>query len=1402
MSMRKLSLMLSSGLLLVTTALNAEQIPRLGANQILQPSLSADEVLTGPASGVVPAVADLGVQESFASDRRVAVAWVQAIDGLDYVLAALMDAEGRLIAGPSRLSAYDTTQNVSNPAIAVDGRGYFTVSWTAFSSLGPALDFEQAVFSRTFRFAEDGNDLCPADGAPVFRPAGSPVLIDTSMIPELSQSQGDSVLVRRARPTIDMDAAASGRTMIVFPDQRSEPEWGVWSVRARLEVEGPIPPQNRLCLDPHASLVLDGSAIEVSGSAESFVAPKVAVNENNDRGVIVWREQTGDILARRFDATGSLVGSAIEVIEGPPQIQDSVRAPDVAIDVQNNFRVVWERSSNRQPDQNTPAATEILMSSFDELGNVIESNVLVEFGEISTGGGVYKALRNPRIRARDLDGDFAVTWSQQQGFCNGPASTAAIPFVSSCSGGNTGDITLGAAGGRCVIRLASTGINEPRCRIQFAVSPFPGIANGLIQPRADLPRIQDDFGGGNFLDAVIDFPSAGNNERCAFFVHNGSNNGVIRLLRGGCQPGAPDCQTCEEQAQQQGIDLSILQSRASGNDDLVSGDSLNEAITGTDIRLRWFQSDWQADTATPVAPITVNQAQTAETNGQPVLAMGRDSDMLVGWVGFDIAEPELPQALVTQSLTGPVELSINDVGILEGPLGRATANFTLSANKPYPIVPATTCADGAQAPQPVVTLLTANGSATFQSEDYERTTERIQFADRCDPTEDWTSQIGFSVSVIDDEVFEGTESFFVDLLSESNAIVVKRQGVGAIVDNDSPSVVQRPEGVIEICEDGNVPLDDAPRCPEREEVGLVEIPVSLSSPQEVEGSVEFISRDGTAGTVIGAAEAGNDYEAVIGELQFLPGNDVAFLSIEIENDRFAELTEQFFVELLSAENLELPVNPVDPGDPEPRIVRVNILDDDTCTVPPQWSLPDPSIPPSERVLVADGPVEDRTGYFCVLNPAGYEECPWSSRLDLGIADEAWLTLRNVPFGELPSDYVAPPTPEEIEAGQEACSLIGSETPSDPSDDATGAIRYIADPNEGSPEEPVILDRSLNVQFLNGDLTPEFFNVEQSGNQQCQAEVTPSGSYVLAGGGSVVFGIDFGSEASCQFLRWRAREPTGDGAWASIRGANADGEFEGTGDGEITVDIDPFLDLAQANNEFSERRSVQVTIAGEFVTIDQEAPLFDHFDDGVLPSASAWNFQEPMAWSEAGTHLTAESGGLTRLTAEPAYPGCTLCALDTSVRFDEFSKGRVNIYLWWQSESDHLRLVANEFFDRWTLIQKVAGEDHEIRRFLSDIQVGREYPVSIQYRDDLIGPQFSVIVDGVSMCPLSPGASGEICLPWDPDPHDPEVSPVIGSGTVGFGVEATRASFNLLRMTRDDRTVGEIEQVFSDRFERP
>ena len=113
-------------------------------------------------------------------------------------------------------------------------------------------------------------------------------------------------------------------------------------------------------------------------------------------------------------------------------------------------------------------------------------------------------------------------------------------------------------------------------------------------------------------------------------------------------------------------------------------------------------------------------------------------------------------------------ISINDVTVTEGNTGMVNAIFTVSLSS-------------ASNQTVTVNFTTADGTATAGS-DYVANSGSVTFnpGETSKPT---------SVAIIGDTVVEANETFFVNLTIATNATIAKGQGVGTIVNDDSPVFV-------------------------------------------------------------------------------------------------------------------------------------------------------------------------------------------------------------------------------------------------------------------------------------------------------------------------------------------------------------------------------------------------------------------------------------------------------------------------------------------------------------------------------------------------------------------------------------------------------------------------------------
>jgi hypothetical protein len=137
-----------------------------------------------------------------------------------------------------------------------------------------------------------------------------------------------------------------------------------------------------------------------------------------------------------------------------------------------------------------------------------------------------------------------------------------------------------------------------------------------------------------------------------------------------------------------------------------------------------------------------------------------------------------------------------------------------------------------------------------------------------------------TVVVRADLLDESDERFYVNVSSPVNAVIADGQGVGTIIDNDSPPALSI--GDVTITE-GNTGTKN------------VTFAVSLSSASGKTITVSWATADGTA-------TAANDYTARTGTLTFNPGITSRTLSLPVRGDRVAEPTETFFVDLTGPVN--------------------------------------------------------------------------------------------------------------------------------------------------------------------------------------------------------------------------------------------------------------------------------------------------------------------------------------------------------------------------------------------------------------------------------------------------------------------------------------------------------------------
>jgi uncharacterized repeat protein (TIGR01451 family) len=171
-----------------------------------------------------------------------------------------------------------------------------------------------------------------------------------------------------------------------------------------------------------------------------------------------------------------------------------------------------------------------------------------------------------------------------------------------------------------------------------------------------------------------------------------------------------------------------------------------------------------------------------------------------------------------------------------------------------------------------VNYATSDGTATAGA-DYTAVSGTLTFA----PGETTKT---INVPVINDALDEPNETYFVNLTSASNGIILDGQGQGTINDNDpTPSIFINDESVTE-GDSGTKTL-------------VFTVSLAGASGQPV--TVDYATADGTA-------TAGSDYQSATGTLTFNSGETTKTISVTINGDMVDEPNETFFVNLSNVTN--------------------------------------------------------------------------------------------------------------------------------------------------------------------------------------------------------------------------------------------------------------------------------------------------------------------------------------------------------------------------------------------------------------------------------------------------------------------------------------------------------------------
>ena len=177
-------------------------------------------------------------------------------------------------------------------------------------------------------------------------------------------------------------------------------------------------------------------------------------------------------------------------------------------------------------------------------------------------------------------------------------------------------------------------------------------------------------------------------------------------------------------------------------------------------------SDYQTNSGSfTVFPGAITSTVSIGINGDVSVEPDENFFMNLGaTAGATIADNQGVGTIINDDGLASPGISINNVTVTEGNSGTVNANFTVSLT-------------ASSVSTITVNYATADNSATLANNDYVTKSGVVTF------TPGQTSQ-GVSITVNGDTAFEPNETFFVNLTTPANAIIIKAQGTGTITNDD------------------------------------------------------------------------------------------------------------------------------------------------------------------------------------------------------------------------------------------------------------------------------------------------------------------------------------------------------------------------------------------------------------------------------------------------------------------------------------------------------------------------------------------------------------------------------------------------------------------------------------------
>ncbi|HEY1189381.1 MAG TPA: Calx-beta domain-containing protein, partial [Gemmata sp.] len=700
------------------------------------------------------------------------------------------DANWQLVQGPVAVNTV-TLNNQQSPSIGVDAAGNFVIAWESYGQDPGDATGVSGIYAR--RFMADGtavdsaefrvntttaNNQFQPDAAvnaagqfvvtfsggsflaeDVFAQSYSGITVGASGNP--TKVGGEAVVNNTSASTDDQTAPAvaidaSGNYVVAYQSYgQDNPGGGNFGIYARR--------MNQTGTTNGAEFLVN----TVTAGNQQF--PDIAMDGSGNFN-IVWYSDGVDgsgtaIVMQRYNAAGAAQGGNTQVNTGIT-LNNQIN-PHISTTSNGKFLVTW---TGEEADGDN-IGTDVFYKVYNSAGTVLVGDTLVSPTTASNDAGEDNALGG--INAA---GDFVILFDSGASgnfdtYLRRYAEDADVSFSSASSNGSessNASIALTRTGAAYVLANVATTVQVTR-------------TGGTATP----PGASQDFT--TSFPTNITFPADGSTSKnlSITIVDDASNepDEAIILGIGTVTGGSASGQTAhtytindndppptlsvnspsvsEGNAGTTTLAFTVTLSAASANTVTVNYSTANGTATTAD-----------GDYVTAAGSLTFAPGETSKTvnvtvNGDTTFEGDETLSLTLSSPANATIATGTGIGTITNDDAAPT-LSINDPSVTETDAGTVNLTFTVTLS-------------AASAQTTMVNYSTANNTATSGT-DYVTTSGALTFA----PGE--TSKT-VTVTVNGDALFEGNETFFVNLTSPSNATIADGQGVGTITDNDAPASI-------------------------------------------------------------------------------------------------------------------------------------------------------------------------------------------------------------------------------------------------------------------------------------------------------------------------------------------------------------------------------------------------------------------------------------------------------------------------------------------------------------------------------------------------------------------------------------------------------------------------------------